>query len=290
MGQTLTGNQYAIMTTYRDQFIAGAERGLSVLKDQVTTDFVKEGSSYVMLVADSGSATATTRGLNGNIPARVNNNNQYTITLEQWHDLVQMQRFNIFQSQGPQVAIAQQTSMKVIGRKVDDLILTAMDTTTTGVDTVTSTDVLGLTRAAQVILGRGNFATDDGNVTAVVSPSFFARLRTTKEFSHAEWVNRKAMQEGIPNQKQLWNWLGTYFLVHNGISGVGTASEKCFMFHRDAIGFAMDNGTLDVEVGYNGEQDYSYARCSGFFGAKLLQNAGVVEMLHDGSAFAAASV
>jgi hypothetical protein len=279
------------MTIYRDLVIEGAERGASMLKDRVTTDFMKEGGTYKFLVADTGNATATTRGLNGNIPARVNNNSQVELTLEQLHDLVQMQNFNVFTSQGAQKMIAAKGVVKVIGRTMDDKILTALDATTTGVSTTTSTDPVSLMEKAQVIIGRNNFKTTDGNVTAVVSPSFFARLRRTSEFSNALFVNKKAWEEGLPNgAEELWYWMGTYILVNNGISGVGTASEKCFMFHRDAIGFALDNDTLKPVLGYNEEQDYSFARCSGYFGAKLLQTAGAVEMLHDGSAFGAASV
>jgi len=39
-------------------------------------------------------------------------------------------------------------------------------------------------------------------------------------------------------------------------------------------------------VGYNEEQDYSWARASMFMGAKLLQNTGDVVITSDGSAYA----
>ena len=41
---------------------------------------------------------------------------------------------------------------------------------------------------------------------------------------------------------------------------------------------------MNVAVGYDDEQDYSYARCSNFTGAKLLQQNGIVQFLHDASA------
>jgi hypothetical protein len=45
--------------------------------------------------------------------------------------------------------------------------------------------------------------------------------------------------------------------------------------------------TLQAVVGYDEEQDYSFARTTGYFGSKLLQNVGVVIINHDGSAMAA---
>jgi len=42
---------------------------------------------------------------------------------------------------------------------------------------------------------------------------------------------------------------------------------------------------MDSQVGYENEQDYSWARATIFMGAKLLQNSGIVEMVHDGSEY-----
>ena len=71
---------------------------------------------------------------------------------------------------------------------------------------------------------------------------------------------------------------------HPNLTGVGTASEKCYLFHRDAVGSAFDQGEgLNIGIGYDDEQDYSYARASSFTGAKLLQQSGVLQFLHDAS-------
>ena len=49
----------------------------------------------------------------------------------------------------------------------------------------------------------------------------------------------------------------------------------------------MNTGDIQALAGYHEEQDYSWARTTGFFGSKLLQNSGVVVMKHDGSAYVA---
>ena len=69
-------------------------------------------------------------------------------------------------------------------------------------------------------------------------------------------------------------------------TGVGTATEKCYMYHRNAIGHAFDKSGLATPVGYDQEQDYSWARASAYMGCKLLQSAGDVVVTHDGSAYA----
>ena len=111
---------------YRDEFIAGFEQHQSLLRMCVTTETVIKGNQATFLVVDSGGAEAVTRGVNGLIPARNDNNNQYTATLVEWHDLVEKTGFNIFQSQGDQRAAMQMTSRAVLNRRIDADILTEL--------------------------------------------------------------------------------------------------------------------------------------------------------------------
>jgi hypothetical protein len=59
------------------------------------------------------------------------------------------------------------------------------------------------------------------------------------------------------------------------------------MYHRNAIGHAANTAEMMVEAGYERKQQVSWTNASLYHGAKLLQNSGVVQMLHDGSALAA---
>jgi hypothetical protein len=101
----------AFQTQYRQEFVAGFEQHVSLLRDTVTTEAEIKGNTAVFLVADSGGAAAVTRGVNGLIPARSDNLTQNSCTLSEWHDLVRKTGFNIFASQGNQRAIMQMTSM-----------------------------------------------------------------------------------------------------------------------------------------------------------------------------------
>jgi hypothetical protein len=71
------------------------------------------------------------------------------------------------------------------------------------------------------------------------------------------------------------------------LSGAGGATELCYIYHRDSIGQAVNTGDMSMAVGVDEEQNYSYARCSVFMGAKILQNTGIVKITHDGSGYAA---
>jgi hypothetical protein len=58
----------AYQTQYRQEFVAGFEQHVSLLRETVTTEAQIQGNQCIFLVADSGSATAVTRGVNGLIP------------------------------------------------------------------------------------------------------------------------------------------------------------------------------------------------------------------------------
>jgi len=276
----------AFQTQYRDEFIAGFEQRQSLLRGTVTSEANIKGNQAVFLVADSGGATAVTRGPNGLIPSRDDNLNQNTATITEWHDLVRKNRFNIVAGQSNQRAIMQQSTMAVINRKVDAQIITELETAsvTTGAAQQGS---LSLAMYAKTILGNADVPYD-GQIHAVITPAYEAYLMQTKEFASADYVNSKPFEghEGSnPQASTSFRWAGVNWCVHPNLSGKGTSSETCFMYHSSAIGHAAAIESMDSKVGYEEEQDYSWARATIFMGAKLLQNSGVVKMIHDGSAY-----
>lgn len=274
-------SDHAYQIQYRAEFIAGFEQKQSLVRNTVTTEAVIKGNQATFLVADSGAATAVTRGLNGLIPARADNLNQFTATLVEWHDLARRTSFNLFASQGDGRRIMQDTTMSVINRQIDNDIITELNTATQDTGTA-ATASLSMVMYGIAILGN-NAVELDGNVSAIITPAFHAYLMQTKEFASGDYVGSKPFS----GQRMTYNWAGVNFIVHPNLPGKGTNAEKCFLFHKNAIGHAINTGGIDSKVGYDEEQDYSFARCTAFMGSKVLQNSGIVVMNHDGSAYAA---
>lgn len=271
----------AFQTLYKSEFIAGFEQKQSLVRQTVTTEANVNGNTAVFLVADSGSASAVTRGVNGLIPARADNLTQNSCTLQEWHDLVRRTGFNLYASQGDGRRIMQDTTMAVLNRKIDADIIDALEdgTQDTG---AAATMSLSLAMYAVAILGN-NSVPLDGNVSALITPAAYAYLMQTKEFASVDYVNNKPFESGLTN----FRWAGINWIVHPNLTGKGTASETCLVYHKSAIGHACDIAAIQTAVDYEAEQDYSWARATGYFGSKLLQNTGVVKIVHDGSAFAA---
>lgn len=261
----------------------------TLVRDSVTTEAVIKGNQATFLIVDSGGNRAVTRGTNGLIPSTPDSLTQTTATLAEYHDLRKATAFNIFASQGERNLYMQRNTMKVMNREIDYNILAELANATndTGAAVPASLD---MALYAKTILGN-NDVPFDGNIWALITPAFEAYLYKQREFSDG---NSFANSKVLPNADVAWKdqpgfyrWLGVNWIVHPNLTGAGTNAEVCFMYHKNAIGHAVDVAGMDVQVGYDAEQAYSWARTSLNMGSKLLQNSGVVVMNHDGSAFAA---
>lgn len=278
-------SETAFQTQYRQEFIASFEVRQSLLRSTVTTEAVIKGNTATFLVAGSGGATAVTRGVNGLIPARADDLTQSSATLAEWHDLVRKTGFNVFASQGDQRRIMQETTMAVINRKIDSDIIAQLDTAT--VDTGgAATMSTALVAKALAILGVAEVPIQDSeNMFGVITPAAWAYLMQATEHSSADYVDNKPFSGPV---RPMFRWFGINWIMHPNLTGVGTNAEKCYIYHRNSLGHAVDTGGIRSPVGYDEEQDYSYARASIYMGSKLLQNSGVVQVMHDGSGLAGA--
>ena len=272
----------AFQIQYRQEAIMGFEQGMSLLTSSVTTEATFNGNQATFLVADSGGAVAKTRGVNGLIPSRSDNLNQFTCTLVENHDLVRRTGFNIFASQGDGRRIMQDTSRKVINKARDqDILLELANATLNTGASVTAS--LALVVKAKVILGNNEVdMEEEDNLFFVASPAFEAYLLQIPEFSKSSYVEVKPL---VGPSRMYRRWAGFNWIFHPKIAGKGTNAEKCFAYHRSAIGQAANAGGMQALAGYHEEQDYSWARTSIFMGSKILQNSGIVVVNHDGSAY-----
>lgn len=274
----------AFRTIYIEEWITGLEERQSWLRQCVTTKANITGTSAIFLVADSGTSSATTRGANGLIAARSDNNTQNTCTVAEWHDLVRKTGFTVDLSQGDQRQIMQQTSMGVINRKIDADIIAQLDTATNDTGAYTTASVQMVMKSLAILGNAFVPVEEEDNMFGLITNAFWAYMMQTTEFTNGLYVDVKSYTGSI---KRMWRWAGVNWIRHPNLTGVATSSEKCYLFHRSAVGHAMDSERVVSMPGYNEEQDYHFVRTSGYFGTKLLQNGAVVQMKHDGSAYVA---
>ncbi len=269
------------VTHYRNEFVAGFEARQSTLRDTVSTESIVNGSQATFLIVNTG-REATTRGPNGLIPAGVDNQSQVTVTLQELHDLVQRTKFNVFTDQGDQRRIMQMGGMAVINRAMDNDIITAMTaaSVTAGAAAVITKAIVNL-----AVTKLGNAKVPNSERYAAITPAAWAYLSDITSFASQDYVTSRPVQDGMPKPGNMIQWMGVnWFVPEVDLPGQGTSSATMFMYHKSAIGHAIDRNSINVGGGYNDEQDYYWARHSLFHGAKLLMNAGVVKILHNDAA------
>lgn len=275
---------------YRKEIINGFDKTQSLLRDTVTTEYMDQGGSAVFLVANTSQAAAQTRGLNGLIPANPLSLTQNTATLVPWHHMVTVNDFNMFTSQSDLATPMQRQVMAAINRKIDSDLITLLNTATNTAGTATTASA-ALVGKARGILGLAKVP-NDGQMTLLCTPAFTTYLQQQTEFSSADYVSGRPYENGGPawgDMRMVYKWNGMTVIEDPTLPGVGTSAEKCFLYHKSAVGHAINKNAMDFDMDFNREQKYSWANCSAFMGSVLLQNAGVVVINHDGSAIVAGS-
>lgn len=269
---------------YRKNQIATFEQRYSALRVACTQEAVIKGDSAVFQVSGSGGATAVTRGANGEIPYFITDNTQYTCSLVESHAPFKRTKYNIFATQGDQQEVMQTEAVGTLNRDIDQSIIDQLDTATqtTGSAAKASVDMV---MHAITILGNNDVDCEEGdNMYGIVSPAFMSYIEQTPEFSSKDYVS---VQPFMGPSRKMLRWKGVNWIKSTRITGKGTASEKCYLLHKRAMGHAANSQNMEVVVGYNEEQDYTFSRATLYHNAKLLQNSAIVQMLHDGSEYAA---
>jgi hypothetical protein len=273
----------AAVTQYRQAFIDQFEVRSSVLRVGTTKEAMKNGQTVTFLVSGSNNDTAVTRGVNGQIPYGNPTNTQLSATLAEKHAPYELTGFNIFASQSDQKAVMRQASMSVINREIDLTILDALSNAT--IDTGTAAPAsLAMVMKAKAYLGNQGIPTQEqDNMFGVITDGFLAYLMQSDTFAHADYVDVKPLVG--PDRKML-RWAGINWMVSPLVTGVGTSNELCYIWHRNALGYAVNVQEESIAIGYDDKQDTSWSRATIYHAAKVLQNTGIVQVKHDGSAFA----
>lgn len=267
---------------YREEFIATFEYRQSLLRMGCTPETVIKGNQAEFLVSGSGGATAVTRGPNGLIPYGSTSNTQVTCTLLEKHAPNERTGFNIFASQGNQKQIMMNESVGTLNRDIEDVIITQLDTATLTTGSAVTAD-MDLIAKAQVILFNNDVDPEDiDNLFCVITPAFRAYLEQTTEFTSGDYVEMKTLTGA---KRKIWRWHGFHWIVCNRLTGNGTSAEQCYMWHRRAMGHAANSTDMMVDADYERKQQVSWTNATLYHGAVKLQNSGIVQMAHDGSAY-----
>ena len=266
---------------YRDEWVVAFQRGATYLKDCTTTEMMVRGNSAIFPI-QGAAPRMVERGVNGLIPSRERTDTQVTVNLREKHTLENQTSFNIFTAHSDLREAMQNAGALTAAREVDNEIIENALTTATnqfnGGTAITLTfgnvvDILSELRENNVYGG--------DEICCVWTPKAWARIQTFDRATSFDYVDRKPL---MGNQDLPFRWLGATHMVHTGTPNIGTATAECYAFAKPAVGHAINEGEIRTAIGYDEEQDYSFARHTIFHGASTLQQSGILKIIHDDTA------
>lgn len=288
----------AFITSYEAKVHEVFQRKGSYLKEAVRMKTDVVGSTAVF--QKIGKGTATTKARHGTITPMNQTHTAPSCTLADfyagdWVDKLDEAKTNINERD----AIASGGAM-ALGRKVDDQITTVLDTTTQTVITLTVTSKAAILATAIEFAEAAwdNDVPNDGEVYCVVTPRYWSQLMLLEQFNRAEFVRADGMafSTGPAIGMGRWkDWMGIKWKMQTGLPGAGTATAKCFIWHKSAIGYAVaaaagnvaGREAVSADITWHGDRAAHFVNHMMSGQACLIDDTGVIEgNLNDTSAIA----
>ena len=238
-----------------------------------------------------GKGVATTKARHGVITPMNQDHTALTCNISDfyagdWVDSLDESKINIDE----RMAIAKGGAW-ALGRKVDDQIITELNTTSETTITITLTNA-GTIRAGLLSMVEGLDANDvpnDGGRYAALTPRQWGMAMLVEEFASADYISGpQPFDTGANMHQGAWkNWMNVKWKVHTGLPGQGTTTANGYAWHKNAIGYACgahagnvaENEQVSVSIQYHNDHDAHFVMHHMSGGACMIDTTGVIEVV-----------
>lgn len=231
------------------------------------------GSSTTFQVVGKG--TATTKARHGTITPMNQDHTAVECTLSDfyagdWVDKLDEIKVNIDERQ-----VTANAGAYALGRKIDDQLTTALDSTSQTVVswTVTSTAAVRNALLKMVQALDNNDVPSDGQRFGLLTPVAWSMAMTVPEFASSDYVSDKPFASGYQEWRR---WMGVNWCMHSGLPGKGTATAKVFAYHKTAVGYA-EGMAVTSDITWHGDRAAHFVNNMMSGGAVLIEDEGVIE-------------
>lgn len=270
-------------TLYTDEFKVDFEVEEAMLRKCVHSNGVIM-ADVVKFDVVSTSEEAVQKGRDGLIPSLQLGLSQVSATLEKWHAPYRIDNFDVFRANPNVRSMMSQKGRAAINRKINQLIIDQLDTATNSAGTINGLSTLaGVSTWLNPLLER-NVPVGDGKMWGLVTPACWMQMLRINEFKSSDFIDDKPIGKGpAVNGRpsyQVRHWMGVNWMVCNQLTGAGTATANCYIFHESVIGHMISGDPAPVLFN-NEEHDYTGVRFEIMQAAKLCLNNGVQKMVHN---------
>lgn len=283
-----TSIDQAFITSYEAKVHEVFQRKGSYLKEAVRdrSGVVGSTASFHKI----GKGVATTKARHGTITPMNQDHTSPTCTIVDfyggdWVDKLDESKTNMNERD----AIAG-GGAKALGRKVDDQITVILDSTSQTVVTLTVSTIAAI-RATAVEFAEAAWDNDvpnEGEVYAVVTPRYWSQLMMVDQFMRAEYVRADglAFVTGPAIGAGKWkDWQGIKWKMQTGLPGAGTATAKCFIWHKEAVAYATaeaagniaGNQSVAADITWHGDRAAHFVNHLMSGESCMIDDTGVIE-------------
>jgi hypothetical protein len=159
-----------------------------------------------------------------------------------------------------------------LGRKSDNLIITAAAASTNTIGNYTAGMIKGTILSAFEALNAADVP-DDGQRFGIVGPHQWNELLNINEFASSDFASSAfPWLKGTESRK----WLGITWLMHTGLPLSGNQRD-CFLWHKTAIGHAI-GADVAADITWHGDRAAFFVNNMMSQGSVAIDDTGIVKI------------
>lgn len=218
-----------------------------------------------------GSGLAVQKARHAVIPPMNNAHTYVDVTTEDWYAGDFIDDLDLLRIEHDEMQISMNAGAYALGRKTDDLLVTAMSGSSTTDDETSNGATLAWATSLMVTAGNSDLP-DDGQRYAVIGWSQWGKLMQLQQFSNSQYVGADELP--FKNATQAKRWMSFTWLPWSGYTR--STNETNYAFHRGAVGLAIGS-EVDSRITYEGTRASYWALNKLQKSACLIDTIGVVK-------------
>lgn len=247
------------------------QRQGSKLRSTVRTISNVNGSSAVF--QKIGKGTASTKSTHGMVPVMNLDHTAIEVILQDYYAGDWVDRLDELKTNIDERQVIANAGAHALGRKTDDLIISALSGATTHVIADVNTGISKTKILSAFQTFGNNDVPDDGQRFCVVGWKQWSELLSIDEFVKADYIGADALPYATITQAKMF--LGTIFMPMTGLPIDGNDIRSCFYYHKTAVGHAAASD-VQTDVSWHGDRAAHFVNNMMSQGAGLIDQAGVV--------------
>ena len=219
-----------------------------------------------------GAGAASTKARNGNVTAMELAHTNVEVTMADYYAAEYIDKLDELKTNINERQAVTESAAAALGRKTDELIVTAMDA---GANATQINDITSAVGKADLLALFETFGSadipEDGQRYIAMSPAGFADLFNITEFASSDFVGPQNLP--FAGGMTMKEFLGFKIFSTSAVTG-----GKNFAYHMRAVGMGV-NSDVQTEINYVPEKVSHLATSMMSMGAVVIDSNGVYELL-----------